>query len=312
MWKVKNFQPNEVVTTGTAVVTADGQGRLKTVKFNNILNQMETTVYYEDDPPIPDALNYKTPLDAEAGDWIKSDDNAYAQVLRTVQYKKRTHRMVTTAFGVNSTGASNGFLFLVDRVNFFRFPATGRPRSYGLTHIQRSWLAAYVMLDCNPYKAYTFVTGKELTSHTKYSIIYRFNKILNTPDGKAYLMNEIEKVLTQRGITVRDWITKIVDSTEGNIKTSVQLQMWLTIGKFLPGVKEALDGEVLPEKSFGTASEATYTDVCAICSDTGRYITQAPDGQNMEVVCPLCSKKLSNGSNGKVQSLPETASGLRV
>ena len=130
-------------------------------------------------------------------------------------------------------------------------------------------------------------------------------------------MNTIEKELGDAGITSTEWIRKLVRSSEGDITNAVKLNMWMTIGKFIPEVRKALlEAELPPSElpqpgaAFGTSSikDAEFKDVCKICGGHKRIkvLGKAEDGTEtpIEIDCPVCKSA--------VPELPKAAGGLRV
>ena len=326
-WKVKGFQPNEVVSHGSLIITADAKGRLKhidVVANPRRLNGDSTlhtfagkdiTAYYDDDNdcPIPkdqivDSDEY--PRMFKVGDWVHFADGVTCQILvrsdTEIPSKKtgipRIQSIIKTMFGSNFIATSAPMLVLYDRE---RLGAMRRTiiNQKKLTARQLCLVARYIEADFDIPKTFLLHHKKPMESveAQKYTFLTQLRIALLSDDGRKYFA-EIFSRRFKVEQTYEEWRNKIEKSIPETITKPIHLEMHMILGKLSPEVRQKLleaeggkeddnkGGFALPATG-SDARDAEYQDVCNICQGTKKIKTTAVvNGTPMEVEveCPSC------------------------
>lgn len=312
-WDLTNLPPSSKLQFRIAEVETDAQGRPKKFHFGKtrLTPIKDTVVYYEDEELPPDIKPVYCFFAAETGQWIMDSKGVVAQVQRIYGDK-----FYATSFGLCSHSEAAP-VFLRPRRQFGDLRAHFQDGNYvpkfTLQHMR--YIEALVLARFDLTRAYILATGKEPSSFA--TAKHRAYRALSCKEAKDYMMQTIQSELSAAGITPREWIQKLIKSADGPIKNAVQLNMWMTIGKFIPEVREALleaNGEEMGSNkgaAFGTqgqVKDAEFKDVCKACGGTKKIKitgTSPESGREatIEAPCPVC---------GGLPELPKAANGLRI
>jgi hypothetical protein len=312
-WDLTSLPPNQSLEFRIAVVDTDSKGRPKRFHFGKtrLAPLKETTVYYEDEE-LPSNVKPDYAFYAEReGQWVMDSQGTVAQVQRIYGDK-----FFATSFGLNSRHEASP-IFLRPRRRFGDLRASVDKGVYvpRFTIQHMRYIEALVIARFDLVRAYMLATGKPPPAYKTAQM--RAIRALSCKEAKEFLMQTIQSELTNAGITPKAWIQKLITSADGPIKNAVQLNMWMTIGKFIPEVREALleaNGEEMgggKGAAFGTQGQmkdAEFKDVCKVCDGKKKISvtgTSPESGQpaTVEINCPAC---------GGVPELPKAVGGLRV
>lgn len=295
MWQVVGFAPNELRTTLAGEVTADEQGRIKTVKFATRFNKRTAHVYYPGDDGYSERLGLviDPAIDpVEVGCWIKGDSGEICEIL---DIKIGIHRgainiLGYTVFGCNNFQGRKPPKLAINRTRYSSLATAKTNGTVKFTRSNRELLLAYVNTNFDPFAAYEMATGRKIqTMETKGYAKFKIKQALKSKDAQTFLMGTIREHLQKQGISPEVWAQKLLDSVPDQITTKTQLEMWELIGLLTPDVRREImlakgedsgDGQafLIPTEEPKQVTEATFKDVCDICNGTGKVKNDGREG----------------------------------
>lgn len=299
------------------MIQTDAQGRPKVFDFNETKNApIKHAVAFYQDEELPAGIEpVYVKLATNTGQWVMDGAGTVTQVQRV-----RGKAFITTSFG--AVGRSETLpIFLRPRREFYELSTRIKDGvvTPKLTFKHMRYLECLFLARFDFTRAYQIFYGKDPRNAA--AARHKAELTLACEGAREFLMKTMSQEIAAEGIDSSAWIRKLIQGTQGEIKSAVQLNMWMTIGKFIPEVRQALltmdDPNQLPGASgggFGTeagskAKEAKYEDICSVCGGKGTYTATLPaeegkEPATLEVKCPVCSVAVS--------SMPRTSKGLRL
>jgi hypothetical protein len=319
-WRMNGLKPFECYHASHCHVTADAKGRAKWFLFDTVHRRypdLATEAYYPDEQLPPGII--PIPLkDATAGQWVIDAEGTVALVLEIrILGKGCQNDTVVTVFGLTyRRGTVPLARNRIAHSTFAQKESALEHRIHRFSYRYQKIVFMFLMCGLDEVETFKRIYMREPKNGEATTMMVN---ALRTPESRWYLTMSIEKMLTEAGVNPESWMKKILDSTQGNIKSSTQWDMWKTLGSFIPQIRKELAiarGDEPPQEGqarFGTGDQtkdAEFKDVCSVCGDKLVYKAKFTDGQGntqeADLPCPLCEAK--RNAMPKLQA----GSGLRV
>ena len=300
-----------------------------------------TRPYWTDRSQLPEGTEvlYFWQIDRiQKGSYVQDSEGTIVEVMDVqtwdCQKSKKKTTVLVTPFGfmrIATCGSlAKTVYFKRHRQYFTTITTKTRPATKDRVLTQRDKKLIMALVHTGEeLSAWELVSGLKVTTiKRKHEARYAVRRALKTPEGYAMYKDLISEKLRSLGISPEEWIEKMASSVVEKIKTKIDLDIWMTLGKMIPEVRDHLLGEGgeggdgrIP---IGATRPALYEDICPVCEGTKMVEVVIPStGMLDKIVCPACkpkleplSLKLKGGKNAvqerKAEELHEASSSQSV